>query len=55
MRIEKAKSKARIRGVVFVGLALILGVVIPVAVGLMSVGNLVMGIPIILVSLIVGV
>jgi hypothetical protein len=52
--IERAKRKAVIRGVVLGGFALALGLVPSVAAGLISIGPLVMAIPIIMVSLFIG-
>jgi hypothetical protein len=53
--IERAKRKAVIRGVVLGGFALALGLVPSVAAGLISIGPLVMAIPIILVSIFIGI
>jgi hypothetical protein len=53
--IERAKRKAVIRGVVLGGFALALGLVPSVAAGLISIGPLVMAIPIMLVSLVIGI
>lgn len=53
--IERAKRKAVIRGVVLGGFALALGLVPSVAVGLISIGPLVIAIPIMLVSLVIGI
>jgi hypothetical protein len=53
--IERAKRKALIRGVVLGGFSLALGLTVPVAAGLMSVGALVIAIPILLVSTIIGI
>jgi len=52
--IERAKRKAVIRGVVLGGFALALGLAPPVAAGLISIGPLVIAIPIMLVSLLIG-
>jgi hypothetical protein len=52
--IERAKNKALIRGVVVGGFALALGLVGPAAAGLLSWEPLVIAIPIILVSLTIG-
>ncbi len=52
--IERAKRKSVIRGVVLGGFALALGLVPPVAAGLISIGPLVIAIPIMLVSLLIG-
>jgi hypothetical protein len=52
--IERAKRKSVIRGVVLGGFALALGLAPPVAAGLISIGPLVIAIPIMLVSLLIG-